>query len=381
MIRRRPSVVARHPSVSPTSDRATRATPMVDVTRWIPAGGWPGTAGQRQHVAEGGDEGGGHVVEVPPEPDRPGRQPQRRRQHDDRGEQPAEDRHGRQGQQVDRVLQPDDQGDGLGHDGQGQRHDHREQHRPQDVLPEHGLRRSDHRYVPVWIAVRQPVAERAEDVAPQADGRRHEDEQARVLLERVGEGTEEGPATRLVDELSASCDEALADTGHVRPEQGAQSRHERQVPTHLHWCALAEVPRGGPCPGDGARVGGVTVGRHRGRWAAPFGTSSASLQHSAPWRLTRGGATARRPATGGRARRLAGPRGGVVLGAGVWAVVWPGCRGGHGGRGGCGHGAGRLRRRRAHPHRAPTRRRPRPRRRRAPGPRPASPGSTAASCR
>src|SRR5207245_11369245 len=136
-------------------------------------GGQP-QGGDGEDVAQGGDEGGGDVVEVPAVAHRPGGQDQGGDQHGHRRQEPAQD--GDEGEVEDRGRPHDPEADShdLGHHGEQERHGQSEQQRRLDVLPHEALAAQGEPEDAGVDGGGQPVAHGGEDVAPQADGRRYE---------------------------------------------------------------------------------------------------------------------------------------------------------------------------------------------------------------
>ena len=175
-----------------------------------------------EDVAQGGDERGGHVVEVPAEADGPGREPEGGGEHRHRRDEPTADRH------QDEIGEPDGQPESEA-DG-----DERDDAHEQDRHPQ-GERGGGEHVLAEQRGAPQPqlqladvdgrgdaVAERPEHVAPQADGGRHQHQQPRAPLEGGREGAQHGPRHERGGGVQCERDEPLPG---VSPGQQAAAGH------------------------------------------------------------------------------------------------------------------------------------------------------------
>ena len=189
-MRRRPSV-----EDSPTrqragaSDATTRTAPTVGETTGIPSRSVArNRAGSVEHVAERRDERGGHVVEVPAVADRPRRSGRARR----RARRPSRARRRRSTRWPSTAgrsspASPSPTAMALATTASASEMPRVSSIEASDVLAEHGLAPQRPAERAGVDRRRDPVAEGAEDVAPQPDGGRDQHEQARVLCERAGD--------------------------------------------------------------------------------------------------------------------------------------------------------------------------------------------------
>ena len=194
------------PATRATTATAARTQPRVEVTRPRPSSaGGQVQRRQGEHVAEGGDERCGHVVEVPSEADGSGRQAQGGGEDRQRGERSAADRDEREVGQADRGAEPEADRDEGGEDDQDEGHAQGEGACGEHVLAEDGRCAGARSWSsPAWMDVetRLPREPNTLPRSPMAAGMstRRPGRRSKVAVRDPSIA----PATRLVEEFSAS---------------------------------------------------------------------------------------------------------------------------------------------------------------------------------
>ena len=198
-IRRRTGSPLRSPATSATMQAIAQKTATIGVKRWnAEQVGRDEQARQRGDVARRGDDRRGDVVEVPAALRALRRDADGDREHDERREQRADNRHDHEvGDRHRRLAEGD--GNRLGEHGQRERRRQREHQGRGDVLTDRGVEPARH---PERAGVDQraeSASEATEDVSPHPDRGRDEHEQPGKAVQGVGDGTEREPG----DEIAA----------------------------------------------------------------------------------------------------------------------------------------------------------------------------------
>jgi hypothetical protein len=189
-------------------------------------------ARQRHHVAGRGHHRDGHVVDVPLAPRAECCDTHRDRHHDCGRDQSTEHRHDHEVPDTDRAADGEGLRDALGDEREEHGEAERQRGRREEVLADLGVGAAREPERAGCDCRAEAAAQRAEDVAAQADGRRDEDEQTGKLLERPGDGAEDQAGCKPRRRGEQVRDKARSHTGRIRADERAEPPHEAEAARH-----------------------------------------------------------------------------------------------------------------------------------------------------